>query len=347
MKKTVLLLATLLLTSHFATAQVLYSEDFDNLTLGDVGTDFTGTTPGQGGWYTLSDSSETPSENSNSYFKIVSEPGRGKVLELAATPGKGQTYLQKRGIDALWSNRTAGNDILKIEIDFYTGDQFSDGGTGLPIQGAILAIKPNDIFNATSNDVVGSFGYRPDIEYFTLFTASKNCYIVPPPPTYYILKLKTWIKIIYYLDVQNQKINFVIPSNNFFCECFLDSNTTIQSFLLKNSNWIGSQATIPKYRYDNLIISAVDTVPLSVQDFISDKFNLYPNPAKNIINITNNENIGVEQVTIFDIDGKLIKTKTFNKEHNVQLDFSAFAAGTYLVHIETNKGTAIKKLIKK
>src|SRR5690606_26113816 len=172
MKKTVLLLATLLLTSHFATAQVLYSEDFDNLTLGDVGTDFTGTTAGQGNLYTLSQSSEIPSENSNSYFKIVSEPGRGKVLELAATPGKGQAFLQKRGIDALWANRNTVNNIVRIEIDFYTGDQFSDGGTGLPTQGAILAIKPNNVIDATSNDVIGNFSYYPKSEIFTLYGIS-------------------------------------------------------------------------------------------------------------------------------------------------------------------------------
>src|SRR5690606_37394551 len=302
MKKTVLFLATLLLTGYFGTAQVLYSENFDNLTLGDVGADFTGTTPGQGGWYTLSDSSETPCENSNSYFKIVSEPGRGKVLELAATPGKGQTYLQKRGIDALWSNRTAGNDILKIEIDFYTGDQFSDGGTGFQIQGALCAIKPNNNFSATSNDVVGLFNYRPDTEGISQYGTGQQCSILGSIQK---KKLKTWGKIIYYLDLTTQKIYFTIPSSNHFTVCSLSSNIkSIESLLLKNSNSIGNQATIPVYKYDNIVISAVNAVPLSTQDFISNKFNLFPNPAKNIINITNNENIGVEQVTIFDIDGK-------------------------------------------
>jgi len=346
MKTTILFISILIFAAQFTTAQVLYSENFDNLTLGNVGTDFTGNTPGQGGWYTLSQSTEIPVQNSNNYFKIVTEPGRGKVLELAATPGKGQIFLQKRGVDALWNNRNTGNNILKIEIDFYTGDQFSNGGTGLVTQGAILALKPDDIFNATSNDVIGFFAYRPDMESLSLFTASKTCFIKPNLSASTI-KLQTWVKLIYYLDFQKQRIYLVIPSNNFFSECLLDPTTTVKSFLLKSSNWIGNQATIPAYKYDNFVISAVNTVPLSNKDFISEKFNLYPNPAKNVVNITNVENIAVEKITVYDVNGKLIDTKTFSNKYAIQLDISAFSAGTYLLQIETTEGIAVKKVVKK
>ena len=346
MKKQILFVATLLFATQLTTAQVLYSENFDNLTLGNVGTDFIGTTPGQGGWYTLSQSSEIPSENSNNYFKIVSEPGRGKVLELAATPGKGATFLQKRGIDALWANRNTVNNILKIEIDFYTGDQFSDGGTGLPIQGAILAIKPNDIIDATSNDVIGNFTYYPNDETFTLYGIS-NCSYNNLSSVIKDLKFKTWVKIFFYLDFSNLKYYTLIPSNNVIYSCTLDPTTLVSSFLLKNSNWIGGNATIPVYKYDNLIISAVNTVPLSSEGFISEKFNIYPNPTKNVVNITNTENIGIKEVKIYDINSKLIETKIFGKESKVQLDVDAFAAGTYLLHIETTEGTAVKKVVKK
>ena len=101
------------------------------------------------------------------------------------------------------------------------------------------------------------------------------------------------------------------------------------------------------YKYDNFVISAINTVPLSTQDFISEKFNLYPNPAKNVVNITNTENIEIEKITVFDVNGKLIDTKILGKESNVTLDVSNYAAGTYLLHIETNEGTAVKKVVKK
>lgn len=55
-------------------AQVLYTENFDNLTLGDLGTDVTGTTPGKGGWYTTG--------ATNAQYAIITEPNKGKALSL-------------------------------------------------------------------------------------------------------------------------------------------------------------------------------------------------------------------------------------------------------------------------
>jgi len=344
MKTKILYTVLALLAVHLAAAQILWSENFDNLTLGNVGTDHTGNTPGQGDWHTLSQSSEIPSENSNDYFKIVSEPGRGKVLELAATPGKGRTFLQKRGIDALWNTRTPGNDVLKIEIDFYTGDQFSDGGTGLPTPGALLVLKPNETFDATSNDVIGNFGYYPNQEIFTLY-GIKNCSYNTGIVT--SLKLKTWVKVIFYLDFSSQKYYTLIPANNAIYSCTLDSTTKVTSFLLRSSNAIGSQAIIPKYKYDNFIISAVDTVPLSVEEWVSSKFNVFPNPAKDVITITNSENIGIEELTVYDINGKVVKLQKSNNENEIQLNIESFATGNYLLHIKTKEETAVKKIIKK
>lgn len=37
---------------NIAAAQLLYTEHFDNLTIGNVGTDITGTVTGKGNWYT-------------------------------------------------------------------------------------------------------------------------------------------------------------------------------------------------------------------------------------------------------------------------------------------------------
>ncbi len=344
MKTKILLISVALFAAQLTSAQILYSENFDNLTLGNVGTDFTGITAGQGEFYTLSDSSEIPSENSNDYFKIVSEPNRGKVLELAATPGKGQVFLQKRGIDALWSKRNTANNILKIEIDFYTGDQFSNGGTLIP-QGGSLVLKHNDNYKGNPKvDDIGNFTYYPDAELYAN-GGPGNCSTNTSAITE--LKLKTWVKIYFYLDYQNLKYYTIIPIKNLIFRCDLNPNTELISLILKNSNSIGSKATIPVYKYDNLIISAVNTVPLSTQYFISDKFNLYPNPAKNVVYITNAESIKVENIDVFDTNGKLITTKTFSNETNVQFDISGFAIGTYFFHISTKDGTAVKKIIKK
>src|SRR5690606_34033170 len=101
------------------------------------------------------------------------------------------------------------------------------------------------------------------------------------------------------------------------------------------------------HKFDNFVISAVDTVPLSTQDFISSKFNVFPNPMNDVVTITNNENINIEQIQVFDISGKNVKIHSYTNTNKVQLNLENLASGTYLLHINTNKGVAVKKIVKK
>ena len=46
-----LLIAVGFLLTQLCSAQVLFTENFENYTLGNLGTDPTGVIPGQGGWF--------------------------------------------------------------------------------------------------------------------------------------------------------------------------------------------------------------------------------------------------------------------------------------------------------
>lgn len=74
---------------------------------------------------------------------------------------------------------------------------------------------------------------------------------------------------------------------------------------------------------------------------------MYPNPAANMLNITNSENMLVNLVEIYDITGKLISTQNFNQQTELQLNVENLASGTYMLHIQTNEGKAVKKMVKK
>ena len=105
-------------------------------------------------------------------------------------------------------------------------------------------------------------------------------------------------------------------------------------------------------RYDNIKITAISAVPpniiaLSTSEQLAAKFNLYPNPATSVVNITNAENVLVNQVTVYDIAGKQLSTQTYNNETEIKLNVEHLASGTYLLHLQTNEGTAVKKLLKK
>ena len=72
MKK--ILLLSFVFSISFVNAQVIQSEDFNGLTLGEVGTDITGATAGQGGFYTGSSNGAAPTTTTNagnSNFEII------------------------------------------------------------------------------------------------------------------------------------------------------------------------------------------------------------------------------------------------------------------------------------
>lgn len=340
MKTKILLISTLLFTTiQLTSAQVLYSENFDNLTLGNVGTDFTGATPGQGSWHTKSQAYSVIADAGNNYFKIVTEPNKGKVLQIASLPSLGINQLQKRGLDILWNNRAAGNNILKIQYDFFTGPNMNTGVNSIG-----MSIMNDVTLSPTSTNPIMAISYRPDLGFLKpLAMAPHFLYL----STKQIPDLRnTWINMVVYIDYPNQKIYFSLPSLGVLMVHDAPNVISPANSLLFVLGTSTSSEPILQFRFDNFIISAVDNVPLSTQDFISDKFNLYPNPTKNVVNITNNENIEIEKIAVFDVNGKLIDNKIYAKESNIQLDVSTYATGTYLLHIYTADGTAVKKVVK-
>lgn len=85
---------------------------------------------------------------------------------------------------------------------------------------------------------------------------------------------------------------------------------------------------------------------LAINNFISDNFKVYPNPATDLLNITNSENISVNQAEIYDLNGRIISTQNFSSTTYLQLNIADLARGTYMLYLKTNQGKAVKKIIK-
>ena len=92
-------------------------------------------------------------------------------------------------------------------------------------------------------------------------------------------------------------------------------------------------------------IVLVETV-LSNDEFLANKFSVYPNPANNVVNIANGENMMVNKVTVTDLNGRTVKNVSFDNVANVQVNVSDLASGLYLMNITSDKGTATKKFVK-
>ncbi len=84
---------------------------------------------------------------------------------------------------------------------------------------------------------------------------------------------------------------------------------------------------------------------LKIQD---ENIILTPNPTSNQLNISiTDNNLHIEQIEIFDIMGKQVKSLNINAQNvNYNIDVKKLPAGVYFVKVETNKGSIIKKFVK-
>ncbi|UQB67178.1 GEVED domain-containing protein [Epilithonimonas zeae] len=85
---------------------------------------------------------------------------------------------------------------------------------------------------------------------------------------------------------------------------------------------------------------------LGVNDINSKSISYYPNPVKDILNLVSDKN--VTSVSVYNIEGKLVRNFASLDESKVQLDLSTLITGTYVVKATTQDGK-IKtfKVIKK
>src|SRR5690606_4916518 len=268
-------------------------------------------------------------------------------MELITPQSQNITHntLQKRGVDTLWNSRTSGNDVLKIEYDFFTGPYNANKSS----YAFAWSINNDDSLNRNATNSIVSIGYQPNIETFhpSANLASGSFYYIS---TQQFSKFtdNTWVRLVVYIDYPNQKIYFRLPSVGELLVHDAPNVIPPVNSLLFIASTIGlTPSFLSFYKFDNLVVSAVNTVPLSTQSFISSKFNVFPNPVNDVVTITNNENINIEQVEVFDVSGKAIQSQAFNNDNEVQLNIKDLASGTYMLHIKTAESTVVKKVIKK
>jgi len=77
--------------------------------------------------------------------------------------------------------------------------------------------------------------------------------------------------------------------------------------------------------------------------FLENSISIFPNPVSTTLSITAKNEVSIEGVKIYDLQGReiLLKTKNFH-----QIDVSNLPTGNYFLEIETDKGIIRKKLMK-
>ncbi len=336
MKKTIFLITTCLPT-FIGNSQVLLNEDFNNYPTGHLNTDYTGATAGQGGWVTRR--YPNTSANVSATAMVTPETGKGNVVSFTTNgnfPGQNENVviLQNAGvISALWNNRTVGNNVLKYEYEVYGAGWFN------AYSGTFFSTSP-----IIRMHLVSSSNYSIE----TIQSVATIPFKILKNYTATTFPYNMWLKVELFVDYDNKKFYSYIPTLNLFVADVASSSLPLGF----DNIWVVADNLKPGaiVKYDNIKLTALPSVPayiLSANEMVSAKFSMYPNPATNVVHISNSENMLVEQVTVYDSTGKELSQQNFNNESQIQLSVENLASGTYILQIKTNAGLAVKKFIKK
>ncbi len=348
MKKTLLTLAAFSFVA-FASAQAPITQNYNSLTIGNVGTDFTGATAGQGGQFTLANNGVAPTTSTNAgndNFQIIAgDAAHGNVLQITGPNGnKGSRYVFTEGLDEYWNTRTAGNDILEMEYSFYTGDETTSKNH---MRAAL--------YNDDSTKILAGINFAMDTKtlsalmYFTSQGTAAN-YIVGLETGGLILEASTW----YTFGISYNSVTGDVTIKHSDDYEVIVPGAAAGEIPTEFNFWgaAGGAAATPNTvatvgLFDNLVIrtSSTDTL-LGLADNVAHtaSISVYPNPASDVVNIAGAD---INKVTFADINGRTIKSLNVNSTQ-ATISISDLSSGVYMMTVETADGaTTTKKLLKK
>jgi hypothetical protein len=91
----------------------------------------------------------------------------------------------------------------------------------------------------------------------------------------------------------------------------------------------------------------VNQETLADQSFKFSDFKVFPTVLKNSQNLTvRNSKTFISSISIYSVNGQLIKTFTFNGKHDVSIPIGNLSSGMYFMHINNDKANTQKFLVK-
>ena len=110
----------------------------------------------------------------------------------------------------------------------------------------------------------------------------------------------------------------------------------------------GIWSNYPYFESGNIVISdregffVVKSSTLATEDNSFPNFNIYPNPTNNTIHI-NAIQFPIKNIKIYDLSGKLLKSKNYNSEINIKTNISNISNGIYILKLNNEFITKIIK----
>jgi hypothetical protein len=350
MKKTLLYLFLCVCSSAFS--QLLQSDNFNSLTIGNVGTVFTGASVGQGGWYTESSNGATPTTSSNagnSNFQIVSTGNSSNGLQVQGPNGdKGARFLWKAGLTDLWAARSSGNNIIEMEVDI-------NPGAGTTTSENTFGIY---LYNTGYSRTLAAFEVKAKtrelflVAYSTPAGQTVDNYIYPLAAAPGIqLPSNTFSRIGISYNKTTGVVRIKGPGLPVAGLTLNGSSSGSDPFEINIVSLSGHTTAAPNSSsatviFDNFISRASSTDTLLSTDsnvITNNTFTVYPNPTSSILNISNPNNVEIKNISVVDINGRIVKSQSDSLS---QINVSDLNAGVYFITIEAAEGKTTKKFIK-
>ncbi|MDJ1473393.1 DUF7619 domain-containing protein [Xanthocytophaga flava] len=130
-----------------------------------------------------------------------------------------------------------------------------------------------------------------------------------------------------------------------YADIFFDYNDPVRTNTTMNVMYDVPKVINPANQLDESIID--DKVMAAEPDALKGKLSLYPNPTQSQVWIQSVDlSVRIEQVKIYNLLGES-QTVSLSSADNqtVQINMQAKPKGMYLVHIQTNKGTSIQRVV--
>ena len=334
MKKILLSLCVLTINTFFA--QTLETENYEALTVGNLSTNITGASPGQGGNYLYA------SGGAVTDAQIVNEGGtQGKVLQVIGSAANLTKFVYKMGLGASWNARTSGNNIVDIEYDFFTGPATTSKNT--------FEIR---IYDATQTKTLTGFTMAADtkilrgLAYFNnAGTLGNYAFQLGPSTTTpnIILTPNTWVRVGCSYNKTTGEVKWKGPGfDGFVMGAGTATDIDEIDFLVTGGGTTNAASATTKFDNYSAVAKAASAL-LSNNEIITQKFSIYPNPANDLVTISKNSAIDITSITVTDINGRIVKE--INNDATT-INVSDLNAGVYFLKINTAEGSGTTKLIK-
>ncbi|SMP09782.1 T9SS type A sorting domain-containing protein [Chryseobacterium profundimaris] len=311
--------------------QVVVSDNFTSYNNGNLSTDITGATAGQGSWYTQGGAV-------TNYQITTIDAAHGKSMSI--TSGAGAANTDSRFTWKSFSTTaTASNNYIVGKFDIYTGAAAGASQYYCTLYSTvpIAAI----VYDTTTKKFIGAGRYTnaSGVATFASFgTLGTNTY-----------PANTWVTVSVAYNKTNGSFYFTTPQGTYSVTSVTAPAALIPNLTATEADFYIINATGNTVAntavFDNIQFQFATTATLGTsesKDLMKDlSISVYPNPTSEFLNIKTDSKINA--VSVVDMTGRKVDVKISGS----QVDVRSLSTGTYLITVETKEGTSSQKFIKK